>query len=283
MECGAAGVRLAYLKGTMDVTWGQLATTVYQILETVHIPDECMEDVEKFCNETKSNFLDWAEKEVKAAGLLDADSDYDGMLGEAVLELVNVFDAQGHSGMSAAMVKEIFDSLASWKPLSPLTNNPEEWMEVTEGLWQSRRNPACFSEDGGKTYTDQNDPCWLYEDADGCVFFRRPENEEDITVHKSEPYEKQMVEFIMESYRRIETDESVRLTNDVELNPVATLADEWGGRAQIGMDDGCYVLYLQEDSGKYKAMHHIFPEAFDVLKDLPSLHESEPYEEKADA
>jgi len=187
VECGA-GVRLAYLKGKAGMTWGQAATAVYQILETVHIPEECIDEVERFCNETKSNFVDWAEKEVKAAGLLDADSDYDGMLGEAVLDLVNVFDSQGHSGMSAAMVKSILDQLLEWKPLSPLTSNPEEWMGVSEGLWQSRRNPACFSEDGGKTYTDQNDPCWLYEDDDGCVFFRRPENAEDITIHESEPH-----------------------------------------------------------------------------------------------
>jgi len=188
VEKANAGVQLAYLKERNEMTWGQLATAVYQILETIHIPDEYMDDVEKFCNEAKSMFLDWAEKEVKAAGLLDADSDYDGMLGEAVLSLVNVFSEQDHSGMSAAMVKDIFDSLISWKPLTPLTSNPSEWMEVTEGLWQSRRNPACFSEDGGKTYTDQNDSCWLHEDAEGCTYFCRPENSEDITIHESVPY-----------------------------------------------------------------------------------------------
>jgi len=189
VECGSAGVQLAYVKGQKDMTWGQLATAVYQILETVHIPDECMDDVERFCNEAKSQFLRWAENEVKAAGLLQADSDYDGMLGEAVLDLVNVFDSQNHSGMSAAMVRAIFDNLANWKPLSPLTDNPDEWMEVSEELWQSRRNPACFSKDGGKTYEDNNDPCWLHEDEDGCTYFSRPENPEDITIHESEPYE----------------------------------------------------------------------------------------------
>lgn len=61
-------------------------------------------------------------------------------------------------------------------------------MEVSENLWQSRRNPACFSTDGGKTYTDQNDPCWLHEE-DGVTYWSKPENEEDITIHESVPHE----------------------------------------------------------------------------------------------
>jgi len=188
-EGGDAGVEAALIKEEKGMTWGQLATAVYEILETVHIPEQCMDRVEQFCNEARSQFLSWAEREVKAAGLLDADSDYDGMLGEAVLELVSVFDAQEHSGMSASMVRSIFDNLAKWKPLSPLTSHPDEWMEVTENLWQSRRNPACFSEDGGKTYHDHNDPCWLHEDDEGITYWSKPENPEDITMHESVPHE----------------------------------------------------------------------------------------------
>lgn len=55
---------------------------------------------------------------------LDKDSDYEGVLGEAIMELVRSFSRQGHSGMSAAMTSEIFNRLAGWKPLSPLTDNP---------------------------------------------------------------------------------------------------------------------------------------------------------------
>jgi hypothetical protein len=50
------------------------------------------------------------------------------------------------------MTIQLFDLLANYKPLSDLTDNPHEWMEVVDGLWQSRRNSEAFSNDGGKTY-----------------------------------------------------------------------------------------------------------------------------------
>lgn len=107
----------------------------------------------------KSVMAEWAENELRVAGLFDADSDYDGMVGPAVMALVNVFVRQGHSGYSASLVSDIFYNLANWKPLNPLTNRPDEWLYVeqavwgeTGGIWQSKRSPDCFSKDGGKTY-----------------------------------------------------------------------------------------------------------------------------------
>lgn len=43
-----------------------------------------------------------------------------------------------------------------FKPLSPLTNNPAEWTDVACAspgvpLWQSKRDPAVFSEDNMQT------------------------------------------------------------------------------------------------------------------------------------
>ena len=67
-----------------------------------------------------SNLVKHAEFELKKAGLFDKDSDYDGQLGEATLELIKVFADQGHSGMSANMVRELFRKLSSFEPLTPL-------------------------------------------------------------------------------------------------------------------------------------------------------------------
>jgi hypothetical protein len=64
-----------------------------------------------------SNLVDHAEKELKKAGLFDADSDYDGMLGDAVLELIRTFAAQGHSGFSAQMTRELFYKLSNFEEL----------------------------------------------------------------------------------------------------------------------------------------------------------------------
>ena len=72
-------------------------------------------------------------------------------------------------------------------------------------------------------------------------------------------------------YKKIETDKKAILDNDAKFTPVATLADEYGGRAQISIDDHCYILHLKQKDGRYKSTPWIFSEAFEVLKTLPSL------------
>jgi hypothetical protein len=87
-------------------------------------------------------------------------------------------------------------------------------------------------------------------------------------------------------YKQVETDAEATLHNGAKLEPVATLADEYGGRCQITLDDGCYVLCLRRDGAwdgttpaegeehdkgdsHYVWATHIFPEAFEVLRSLP--------------
>lgn len=71
-------------------------------------------------------------------------------------------------------------------------------------------------------------------------------------------------------YKQVETDKKAITENGVEFTPVATLADEYGGRCQITIDDNCYQVKLKKD-GLYITTTHIFPEAFLVLKELPEL------------
>lgn len=56
------------------------------------------------------------------------------------------------------------------------------------------------------------------------------------------------------------------------ITPVATLTDGFGV-CQIIMDDNCYVLCLRQKDGRYKPTTHIFKEALEILKTLPSLSE----------
>jgi hypothetical protein len=111
-----------------------------------------------------SNLVKHAEYELKLAGLFDKDSDYDGMLGEAVLKLVKEFSKQGHSGFSAHQTLRIFNEVANFKNLTPIGQSKDEWMDVTEmtadgkGMWQNKRRGTTFSRDGGKTWYDIDDP-----------------------------------------------------------------------------------------------------------------------------
>ena len=104
------------------------------------------------------NLARHAWDELNRAGAFTAEGDfYGGMLGRAVLELVEKFADQGHSGMSGALVRDAFYRLVNFDPLGPLTDDPGEWQEVADGLWQSCRKSDAFSHDGGKTYYTLDD------------------------------------------------------------------------------------------------------------------------------
>jgi len=109
-----------------------------------------------------SGLINHARRELEMAGLLDDDSEYDGMLGKAVLEIVTVFARQGHSGASAALVTGIVERLLRYDVLTPLTYEPDEWIDQGEisgyPIWQNRRKPSVFSKDYGKTHYDLGMP-----------------------------------------------------------------------------------------------------------------------------
>lgn len=112
---------------------------------------------------TGSNIAGHAWDELDRAGLFTDDGDfYGGMTGRAVMDLVDVFVEQGHSGASASIVIDILRRVLAFEPLSPLTDDPAEWIEVADGLWQSRRQAQAFSQDGGKTYRLNDDRATLH-------------------------------------------------------------------------------------------------------------------------
>ena len=103
-----------------------------------------------------------AQEELQRAGLFSKDSDYGGMIGEAVLELMQAFSKQGHSGMSASWVRDLFNKLSNYETITPITSDPEEWQNDKEmggdgTLWQNKRNPSMFSKDAGKTWCHVDD------------------------------------------------------------------------------------------------------------------------------
>lgn len=68
------------------------------------------------------------------------------------LDIIQAFADMGHSGGSASVAIPTINALLSWKNLTPLTNDPDEWTLVGENMWQSQRNPEAFSYDFGLTH-----------------------------------------------------------------------------------------------------------------------------------
>ena len=98
--------------------------------------------------------IEHAKRELELAGLFDKDSDYGGMIGDAVMELIETFSKQGHSGYSAQWVNKIFNELANYKTLVPIENNESEWMDMTKHqssiddakMYQHSRDSRIFKE-----------------------------------------------------------------------------------------------------------------------------------------
>lgn len=132
----------------------------------------------------KSHLTQHAETELRKAGLYDKNSDYGGMLAPAVMNMVYVFAAEGHSGFSANLAIDLFSTVARYKTLTPLTSDPDEWMDVTCGQekrqWQNKRDPRCFSDDGGKTWYNYEDCTFLVETKEGGRFTCGRLSDEDL-------------------------------------------------------------------------------------------------------
>ena len=120
------------------------------------------------------NLIQYAKTELKLGGFFDKGEDglYDGEIGPAVMELIKVFAEQGHSGMSASIVRNLFNKLANYKPLGPITGKDDEWADEALSndvpYYQNRRLSSVFKE--GKNSTAYYLDAIVFKDQEGHTF-----------------------------------------------------------------------------------------------------------------
>jgi len=103
-----------------------------------------------------SNLIEHAKEEFKVLGYIPVDEEQEDdpnkWIQENVLELLEVFSRQGHSGSSAPFCINYFKKLASFEPLSPIKCNDSEWND-TGCSYQNKRLSSVFKEGkDGKPY-----------------------------------------------------------------------------------------------------------------------------------
>lgn len=88
--------------------------------------------------------------------------------------VLDEFSLLSHWGTSAEVEIPILKDLLEEKPLSPLTDDPSEWVYHTEevfgiplGIWQNKRDSRAFSDDNRKTY-------FYFEDEHGVTKHSEP-------------------------------------------------------------------------------------------------------------
>lgn len=145
-----------------------------------------------------SNLVDYAKEELKRIDMLDSGEPYNDGIGKAILDLIELFASQGHSGFTAPYTVQTFERLAMFKPLKPLTGEDDEWKEVDQGLYQNKRYSAVFKEDGksyninGKIFTDDGGGIW-YTNKDSRIEitfpYVVPDSPEKVYLNKTESEE----------------------------------------------------------------------------------------------
>jgi len=143
----------------------------------------------------KESLQTFAYDQLQQAGLFDKDSDYEGLLGKAIFELIQCFCKQGHSGYSAPFVNTIFNKLANYEPINEIKNPMlyNEYEDISSmscveknTMLQSTIIPNLFSSNGGKTWYLILDK--FYKDENGITYSKPYEQYIDKFPFKYEDY-----------------------------------------------------------------------------------------------
>lgn len=116
-----------------------------------------------------SIFVEHARRELELCGQTEEDPAY----AQSIIAAVAAFTSYGHSGGSAAVGIQQLHELLQLRTLSPITSDPATWNYVGHDMWQSSRDPAAFSKDGGQT--------WYFVDGRDAEQLRKHESQaEDV-------------------------------------------------------------------------------------------------------
>lgn len=138
-----------------------------------------MEEAPKEAQAEESGIVRYARSELKR--LEDACENDDArelqkMVSDGIIDLIKVFGEQGHSGFSAGYAINCFKRVANWMPLSPLTGEDDEWVNVSfstrDGTTtdQNKRYSGLFRENhDNSTAHDIND--MVFSDNGGITWF----------------------------------------------------------------------------------------------------------------
>lgn len=117
-----------------------------------------------------SNLILHAQREFRAAGWTDENGKFNDEMQEMicnhVLKLLEVFADERHSGTSAPYALNVFDTLARYKPIAPLTGEDWEWNNISE--YSERDGGPVFQNNRCGTVFKNNDGAY---NIDGKVFW----------------------------------------------------------------------------------------------------------------
>ena len=182
-----------------------------------------------------SNLVEFAQNELNI--LLKSCTDSESLkmqkvMNDDIMEIVKKFASQGHSGFSAQYALNLVTRLLQYKPITPLTGEDEEWVELDYGddlAYQNKRCPQIFKQKDGKIYdvegkvfSSDNGHSW-YTSKDSRVYIEMPYNvparPESVIIDNKEQREAILTKIIhiIESIQECKFNYT-ELTEDTQLN-----------------------------------------------------------------
>lgn len=134
------------------------------------------------------NLVEFAEQELN--NILKTCTDSESLktqkvINDDILEMVKTFSKQGHSGFSAQYSLSLLKRLLDYKPITSLTGDDNEWIELDYGddiAYQNNRCPSIFKDKEGKAYNTEGK---IFTDDNGHTWF----TSKDSRVYIEFPYE----------------------------------------------------------------------------------------------
>ena len=85
-----------------------------------------------------------------------------------ILDIVKVFEDQGHSGLTAGYVIGMLYRLLKFLPITQLTGEDDEWNKIFDGKYQNKRCFSIFRDKDGRAYDSEGK---IFSDNGGYTWF----------------------------------------------------------------------------------------------------------------
>ena len=113
-----------------------------------------------------NNYEKHAREEFRAAGWMDENGNFKDEMQELicaqVVDLLNMFGKHGHSGSTAPYALNMFERLAKFEPIAPLTGEDWEWRDTGHN-YQNIRASHVFKDYDGNCYDIDAKVFWEWQ------------------------------------------------------------------------------------------------------------------------
>jgi hypothetical protein len=121
------------------------------------------------------SLLHYAKDELDRIGMTADGDEYNAMMRNHILHMVEEFSKEGHSGFSANYAINCLQKLLRFEPLSPLTGEDSEWGDVSHlgdsPHYQNKRCSSVFKDKDGNCYDIDSIVYWQWvEREDGSKY-----------------------------------------------------------------------------------------------------------------